>query len=91
VKRRGKLFRKYVVLFVAVVTGALLANGIIEIYFSYLENKEALVALQQEKAQAAAGRIESFVRDIERQLGDPAPARLRPRRGRAAPPRLNRS
>ena len=33
VKRRGKLFRKYVVLFVAVVTGALLANGIIEIYW----------------------------------------------------------
>ena len=69
VKRRGKLFRKYVVLFVAVVTGALLANGVIEIYFSYVENKAALVALQQEKAQAAAGRIESFVRDIERQLG----------------------
>ena len=69
VKRRGKLFRKYVVLFVAVVTGALLANGIIEIYFSYLENKEALVALQQEKAQAAAARIETFVREIERQLG----------------------
>src|SRR5213593_2164874 len=49
VKRRGKLFRKYVVLFVAVVTGALLANGLIEIYFSYVENKAALVALQQEK------------------------------------------
>ena len=60
----------------AVVTGALLANGIIEIYFSYLENKEALVALQQEKAQAAAARIETFVREIERQLGwvTPAPA-----------------
>ena len=69
VKRRGKLFRKYVVLFVAVVTGALLANGIVEIYFSYLENKAALVALQQEKAQAAAARIETFVREIERQLG----------------------
>ena len=69
VKRRGKLFRKYVVLFVAVVTGALLANGVIEIYFSYVENKAALVALQQEKAQAAAARIETFVREIERQLG----------------------
>jgi len=69
VKRRGKLFRKYVVLFVAVVTGALLANGVIEIYFSYVESKAALVALQQEKAQAAAARIETFVREIERQLG----------------------
>ncbi len=69
VKRRGKLFQKYVVLFVAVVTGALLANGLVEVYFSYVENKAALVALQQEKAQAAAARIETFVREIERQLG----------------------
>jgi hypothetical protein len=69
VKPRGKLFRKYIVLFVAVVTGALLANGVIEVYFSYVENKAALVALQQEKAQAAAVRIEGFITEIERQMG----------------------
>ena len=39
------------------------------LYFSYVENKAALVALQQEKAQAAAARIETYVREIERQLG----------------------
>jgi len=69
VRSRGKLFRKYVVLFVAMVTGALLASGLIEIYFSYVENKAGLVALQHEKAQAAADRIESFVSEIEHQLG----------------------
>ena len=60
------------------VTGALLANGLIEVYFSYLENKAALVALQQEKAQAAAGRIESFVLAIEQQLGSVSQAQLVP-------------
>jgi signal transduction histidine kinase len=67
--RRGKLFRKYVVLFVALVSGALLASGAIEIYFSYQENKDALVRLQREKALAAASRIEQFVKEIERQMG----------------------
>ena len=69
VKPRGKLFRKYVVLFLVVVTGELLASGLIELYFSYLENKEALVAIQKEKALAAAVLIEGFVRGIEQQLG----------------------
>ena len=69
VKPRGKLFRKYVVLFLLVVTGELLASGLIELYFSYLENKEALVAIQKEKAQAAAQNIGGFVRGIEQQLG----------------------
>ena len=69
VKPRGKLFRKYVALFLLVVTGELLASGLIELYFSYLENKEALVAIQKEKALAAAVLIEGFVRGIEQQLG----------------------
>ncbi len=66
---RGRLFRKYVVLFVTLVTGALLTSGIVEIYFSYQENKEALVSLQREKALAAASRIEAFIKEIERQIG----------------------
>ena len=68
-KPRGQLFRKYVVLFVTLVSGALLASGAIEIYFSYQENKEALVRIQREKALAAAARIEQFVKEIERQIG----------------------
>ncbi|HEY7364693.1 MAG TPA: cache domain-containing protein, partial [Methylomirabilota bacterium] len=68
-KPRGRLLRKYIVLFGAVVSGALLASGALEIYFSYQEAKAALAAIQREKALAAATRIEQFVREIERQLG----------------------
>jgi signal transduction histidine kinase len=69
VERSGRLFRKYVVFFAVLVSGALVTSGALEIYFSYRENKEALVNLQREKAIAAAGRIEQFVKEIERQIG----------------------
>jgi len=67
--RRRRLFWKYVVFFSLLVTVALLASGLIEIYFSYQESKDVLSALQREKAQAAAVRIESFITEIERQMG----------------------
>jgi len=66
---RGSLFRKYAVLFVVLVSGALVASGAEELYFSYQESKEALVALQREKALAAAARIGEFVTEVERQIG----------------------
>jgi signal transduction histidine kinase len=68
-KLRRRLLWKYVVIIVVLVSGALVASGAIEIYFSYQENKAALVSLQHEKAQAAASRIESFLKEIERQIG----------------------
>jgi signal transduction histidine kinase len=67
--RRGRLFWKYVVVFALLVSGVLLASGALEIYFSYQENKAALVALQRAKAQAAAAQIEQFVKQIEQQIG----------------------
>ena len=66
---RGRLFRKYVVVFAGLVSGALLASGAIEIYFSYYENRDALVALQREKALGVAARIEDFIKEIEKQIG----------------------
>jgi signal transduction histidine kinase len=68
-KPRGRLFRKYVVLIVILVSGALLTSGALEMYFSYQEHKEALVRLQREKALAAAAKIEQFLQEIERQIG----------------------
>ena len=68
-KARGRLFRKYVVIIVALVSGVLLASGAIEIYFSYLENKAALVDVQREKAIGAASKIEAFIKEIEHQIG----------------------
>src|SRR5258705_12150893 len=66
--RQGWLFRKYLLLILTLVSGALLASGAISVYFSYQEHKSALGNLQQEKAIAAASRIEQYIRQIEQQL-----------------------
>lgn len=66
--RRG-LFLKYVILFVALVGGVLVINAALDLYFVYQENRRASIEVQREKAEAAAQRIESFVREIERQIG----------------------
>jgi signal transduction histidine kinase len=68
-KIRGPLFRKYVTLFVAVVCVALLANGLLEVWFSYQEHKASLVRIQREQAQAAAAKIEQFIKEIQNQIG----------------------
>ena len=68
-KARGRLFRKYVVIIVVLVSGALLTSGAVELYFSYQENKAALIGIQREKAIAAASRIEAFIKEIEHQMG----------------------
>ena len=65
---RGRLFRKYLLLILTLVSGALLVSGAMSVYFSYQENKSALASLQQEKAVAAASRIEQYIHQIEQQL-----------------------
>ncbi|MEW6687909.1 MAG: ATP-binding protein [Pseudomonadota bacterium] len=65
---RGRLFRKYFLLILALVCGALLISGAIGLYFSYQENKVALSSVQREKAVGAAARVEQFIRRIEQQL-----------------------
>jgi signal transduction histidine kinase len=65
---RGQLFRKYFLLILGLVCGALLISGGIGLYFAYQENKVALASLQREKAAGAAARIEQFVSQIEQQL-----------------------
>jgi signal transduction histidine kinase len=65
---RGRLFRRYFLLILALVCGALLISGAVSLYFSYQENKVALSSVQREKALGAAVRIEQFVRQIEQQL-----------------------
>jgi signal transduction histidine kinase/CheY-like chemotaxis protein len=64
----GRLFRKYVVVFVVLVGGLLIGSGMVELYFSYQETQRGLVRLEREKALAAAERIERFVMEIERQV-----------------------
>jgi len=67
--RRWRLFPKYALLIIALVCGMLVVSGAVVIYFSYRENQAHAVALQAEKAQAAATRIEQYVLNIEQQLG----------------------
>jgi PAS domain S-box-containing protein len=69
VKPRSHLVRKYAVFFAALVSGALLVSGLVDLYFSYRDNKAALLRLQREKAEGAASRIDQFIRTIEDQIG----------------------
>src|SRR5437764_53963 len=65
---RGRLFRRYLLLILSLVTMALLVSGTISVYFSYQEHKSALASLQHEKAVGAASRIEQYIRQISGQL-----------------------
>jgi len=62
---RASLFVKYALSLVILVIGGLVVSGLVEIYFSYQENKSALARIQHEKAAAAAIRIEQFVSGLE--------------------------
>src|SRR5579871_3123799 len=68
-KTRNRLFIKYAALFVAVVGIALISSGAFEVYYSYREQKAALVTLQHTHAEAAAAKISQFIKEIENQLG----------------------
>src|SRR6266849_9885826 len=65
---RGQLFRKYVGLFVTVVCAALVANGLLDIWFSYREQNVLLTRVQQEQAKSAAAKINQYIKEIEGQL-----------------------
>jgi two-component system, NtrC family, sensor kinase len=68
-RARGGLFRKYLILFIGLVSAALLINAGIEVAFAYRENRNMLARLQAEKADAVALRISQFIGEIERQVG----------------------
>jgi two-component system, NtrC family, sensor kinase len=68
-KMRGRLFTKYVALFIAVVCVALVTNGLFEVWFFYQEHKASLIRIQREHAEAASAKIGQFVGGIEAQLG----------------------
>ncbi|HJQ59763.1 MAG TPA: GAF domain-containing protein [Vineibacter sp.] len=67
-QRRG-LFAKYVGGLMAVVTLVLVVNGGLDVWFSYQATRESLERIQQEKAAAAAQRVEQFVTEIKQQIG----------------------
>jgi signal transduction histidine kinase len=66
---REQLIVKYVVLFFAVVSIALISSGAFEVWFSYSEYKTSLIRIQREQAESAAAKIAQFVKEIENQIG----------------------
>src|SRR5260370_26799347 len=60
-KTRRRLFTKYVALFVAVVSVALLSNGIFYVFFYYQEHKASLIRIPREHAEAAAAMNRQFI------------------------------
>jgi signal transduction histidine kinase/putative methionine-R-sulfoxide reductase with GAF domain len=85
---RGRLFRKYVVVFLVLVGGVLMASSLVELYFSYRETQRAIVRVERAKAVAAAARIEQFLKEVEQQVrettrtasDDPDASQVRPGR-----------
>jgi signal transduction histidine kinase/ActR/RegA family two-component response regulator len=61
---RGGLFRKYVVMFVAIVSLALAINGVSDIWFSYHEQQNLLFRVQREQAKSAADKIGQFLNEV---------------------------
>lgn len=70
---RGSLFRRYALVFVAVLCVTLLANGLVQGYFAYRESRTALGRIQREQAVTAATRIEQFVGETERRIRSAQP------------------
>src|SRR6516162_7449165 len=66
---RRRLFAKYGFALVGLVSLVLLVNGLLDVWFSYGEARDAAIRLQREKADAAAQRIGDFIAEIEKQIG----------------------
>jgi two-component system NtrC family sensor kinase len=67
--RRVALSLKFTLAFIGLVSFVLIVNGAVSFWLSYDEAKRSAVRVQQEKAQAAADRIDQFIAEIEQQMG----------------------
>ncbi len=66
---RMGLALKLALAFVGLVSVVLVVNGALDMWLGYNEAERAAIVMQQEKARAAAQRIEGFINEIEQQLG----------------------
>ena len=67
-RAKGRLLRQTFIIALVLVSGVLVTNGGIELFFGYRENVEALGKLQQVMAEGAAFKIQQFVLDIEKTM-----------------------
>ena len=68
-RQRVGLAVKFALAFLGLVSLVLVVNGAVNLLLSYDEAKRAALTVQQEKADAAAQRINQFVSEIESQIG----------------------
>src|SRR5206468_1779287 len=68
-RRRVGLAVKFALAFLGLVSLVLVVNGAVNLLLSYDEAQRAALTVQQEKADAAAQRINQFVSEIEGQIG----------------------
>ena len=57
---RGRLFRKYALLFAVIVSVTLVANGLLDIWFSYREQNALLKRIHTGASHSAATKIGQF-------------------------------
>lgn len=67
-KQGGHLLRRTLVIALLLVSGGLIANGVLEFFFRFRESIDNISTLQGEMAQGAAFKIQQFVQDLETTL-----------------------
>src|SRR5262245_10407687 len=67
-RRQARLLRRYAAVFVGLVGAALLASGVVQAVFSYVDSRDTILRVQQDAAGAAAATIGHLVTQTEGQL-----------------------
>ena len=70
---QGHLFRKYLLLFVILISGALLASGLLESYFAYQEHKTGSACNGPRRLPRPPRSSSLSRRSSTRLIGSPAP------------------
>ena len=68
-KRTLSLAQRLALAFIGLVAAVLVINGTISMWFAYQDATEAAVRIEQEKADAAAERVQQFIAELEQQIG----------------------
>lgn len=68
-RRTPTLARRLAFAFLGLVAAVLVVNGSISMWFAYQEATAAAIRIEQEKADAAAERVQQFITELEQQIG----------------------
>lgn len=68
-RRTPTLARRLAFAFLGLVAAVLAVNGSISMWFAYKEATAAAIRIEQEKADAAAERVQQFITELEQQIG----------------------